>query len=294
MIQLDFDAATARRGAHDDADVESATASTRAPSARPGATPSSSSSTAPIPSSIRPRARTRTSTARRSTSAAPASEGVGCDDTRGPTLRRPPGRARRSRATRPRRSRAFPWIGFGGRWGELQRAFFNGPTGPEPQDPVDRADPLVGGLARPRASRCPAAARSGRARPTSSAARSRRARTPCGGAVDHPLPALADARRADRPARRSRSPARPGGPSAPFRLARRRAWGQILSASLLACTAERLWLFLGIGILVAADLGDRDRAPGRPHPRARASSGSRPRASAAGSSSGRCSRSAAP
>ena len=25
---------------------------------------------------------------------------------------------------------AFPWIGFEGRWGELQEAFFNGPTGP--------------------------------------------------------------------------------------------------------------------------------------------------------------------
>ena len=25
---------------------------------------------------------------------------------------------------------AFPWIEFEGRWGELQRAFFNGPTGP--------------------------------------------------------------------------------------------------------------------------------------------------------------------
>ena len=25
---------------------------------------------------------------------------------------------------------AFPWISFEGRWGELQPAFFNGPTGP--------------------------------------------------------------------------------------------------------------------------------------------------------------------
>ena len=25
---------------------------------------------------------------------------------------------------------AFPWIAFEGRWGELQEAFFNGPTGP--------------------------------------------------------------------------------------------------------------------------------------------------------------------
>ena len=58
-----------------------------------------------------------------------ASEGVGCDDTRGPahdaptvvaTIPSDPGAART----------LFPWIGFQGRWGELQRAFYNGPTGP--------------------------------------------------------------------------------------------------------------------------------------------------------------------
>ena len=29
---------------------------------------------------------------------------------------------------------AFPWITFEGRWGELQAAFFNGPTGPNMKD----------------------------------------------------------------------------------------------------------------------------------------------------------------
>jgi hypothetical protein len=55
--------------------------------------------------------------------------GVGCDDTRGPhdqlrpdvkTIPNDPAQAERS----------FPWITFQGRWGELQRAFYNGPTGP--------------------------------------------------------------------------------------------------------------------------------------------------------------------
>jgi hypothetical protein len=56
-------------------------------------------------------------------------EGVGCDDTTGP-----------SRAIRPAvetvpTARAdylprYPWLGFDGRWGEQQAAFFNGPTGP--------------------------------------------------------------------------------------------------------------------------------------------------------------------
>jgi hypothetical protein len=58
-----------------------------------------------------------------------AEAGVGCDDTRGPhreirpkvvTIPSEPAAAKE----------AFPWIDFEGRWGELQRAFFNGPTGP--------------------------------------------------------------------------------------------------------------------------------------------------------------------
>ena len=57
-----------------------------------------------------------------------AEAGVGCDDTRGPHRSSPLG-SRRSRATRPREA-AYPWIAFEGRWGELQKAFFNGPTGP--------------------------------------------------------------------------------------------------------------------------------------------------------------------
>jgi hypothetical protein len=58
-----------------------------------------------------------------------AEAGVGCDDTEGPhrevrpvvkTIPSDPAAA----------ARAFPWVTFEGRWGELQKAFFNGPTGP--------------------------------------------------------------------------------------------------------------------------------------------------------------------
>ena len=58
-----------------------------------------------------------------------ADAGVGCDDTQGPhreirpvvlTIPSDPAAA----------ADAFPWITFEGRWGELQKAFFNGPTGP--------------------------------------------------------------------------------------------------------------------------------------------------------------------
>ena len=71
----------------------------------------------------------QTSSTRRSTSARRASEGVGCDDTRGPTVEVRP--EVQTIPSDPLTARvAFPWIAFTGRWGELQRAFFNGPTGP--------------------------------------------------------------------------------------------------------------------------------------------------------------------
>ena len=56
-------------------------------------------------------------------------EGVGCDDTRGPTRELSPD-VRTIPSDVADAQTAFPWIGFEGRWGELQRAFFNGPTGP--------------------------------------------------------------------------------------------------------------------------------------------------------------------
>ena len=58
-----------------------------------------------------------------------AKEGVGCDDTRGPTIDvRPVVQTIPSGATEA--PAGYPWIAFQGRWGELQPAFFNGPTGP--------------------------------------------------------------------------------------------------------------------------------------------------------------------
>ena len=58
-----------------------------------------------------------------------AEQGVGCDDTSKPTVD-----VRPVVLTVPSdpeaASQAFPWIEYEGRWGELQEAFFNGPTGP--------------------------------------------------------------------------------------------------------------------------------------------------------------------
>ena len=57
-----------------------------------------------------------------------AEQGVGCDDTRGPHVELRP--VVKTIPATPRRRQRRSWIGFEGRWGELQKAFFNGPTGP--------------------------------------------------------------------------------------------------------------------------------------------------------------------
>jgi len=58
-----------------------------------------------------------------------AEAGVGCDDTQGPHRELRP--AVKTIPSDPAAARsAFPWIDFQGRWGQLAPAFFNGPTGP--------------------------------------------------------------------------------------------------------------------------------------------------------------------
>ena len=58
-----------------------------------------------------------------------AKAGVGCDDTRGPHVQVLP-IVKTIPGNTAAAQQAFPWIAFQGRWGELQPAFFNGPTGP--------------------------------------------------------------------------------------------------------------------------------------------------------------------
>ena len=82
-----------------------------------------------IPSSTRLRDRMRTSTSAALWLGSSAEAGVGCDDTRGPHTQLEPRIA--TIPSDPAAARAaYPWIAFEGRWGELQKAFFNGPTGP--------------------------------------------------------------------------------------------------------------------------------------------------------------------
>ncbi len=175
-----------------------------------------------------------------------AEQGVGCDDTTGPSLDVRP--VVRTIPSDPAEAKAaFPWIGFEGRWGELQQAFFNGPTGPNLKtqwtEPIrwsqgwrDRSYAVPGGGALGTGATdffCEAIAAGSNAL--------RRA-------LDNPFPfvvALA-VLAALLVFGFTRATWRP---SAPLRLARRRAWGQILTAA-ARMYFKRAALFVGIGLVL--------------------------------------------
>jgi hypothetical protein len=175
-----------------------------------------------------------------------AEAGVGCDDTEGPHRE-----VRPVVATIPsdpdEAAAAFPWITFEGRWGELQKAFFNGPTGPNLKDqwtaPIEWAQGW-----RDRSYAVPSGGLLGT------------------GATDFFCSAVAKGSKALIQLVRN-----PGWtlavlaillgligyavvratwtPVAPLRVGRRRSWGQILSASGRMYVAQ--WrVFMGLGLLL--------------------------------------------
>jgi hypothetical protein len=175
-----------------------------------------------------------------------AEQGVGCDDTSGPSVDvRPVVRTIPSDSAEAKA--AFPWIGFEGRWGELQRAIFNGPTGPNLKsqwtEPIrwsegwrDRSYAVPGGGAFGTGATdffCDAVAAGSRAVKQLAA---------------DPLPVFVALAVLLALAVFAVSRAT-WGPTAPFRLARRRAWGQILAAAGRMYVA-RLPLFVGIGLVL--------------------------------------------
>jgi hypothetical protein len=175
-----------------------------------------------------------------------ASQGVGCDNTKGPHLDLHPAVA--TIPSDPGQARAqFPWIGFEGRWGELQPSFFNGPTGPNLKtqwtEPIEWSDGW-----RDRSFAVPTASVFGttatdffcRAIGSGSSALVRLVSRPgqfilvTGSLLLLFLYLL------------SRTSWRP---TAPLRLAHRRAWGQTLSAA-ARMYVQQLRLVIGIGILL--------------------------------------------
>jgi hypothetical protein len=174
-----------------------------------------------------------------------AKEGVGCDDTRGPTVD-----VRPTVVTIPSDETAahlrYPWIAFEGRWGELQPAFFNGPEGPNlkeqwmhpitwAEDWRSRSYTVPGGTVFGHGATsffCDAVARGSRSL-VQLVANPVEFSLVLGGIVLVVLFLL------------SRTAWRP---TAPLHLARRRAWGQTLAASGRMYVAQ--WpLFVGLGVL---------------------------------------------
>ena len=174
-----------------------------------------------------------------------AEQGVGCDNTTGPHSDLRPAVA--TIPSDPAEARAaFPWIGFQGRWGELQPAFFNGPTGPNLK--TQWTEPITWSHGwRDQSLTVPAGSVFGTA------------------ATDFFCQAIGKGSRAlvqlvHRPLQftlllaavallllyaLSRTSWRP---VAPLRLARRRAWGQTLAAA-ARMYAAKPGLMLGIGVL---------------------------------------------
>jgi hypothetical protein len=58
-----------------------------------------------------------------------AAQGVGCDDTEGPSTQLTP-KVALVPTDKTAYLHAYPWLGFQGHWGEEHEAFYNGPTGP--------------------------------------------------------------------------------------------------------------------------------------------------------------------
>jgi len=175
-----------------------------------------------------------------------ADAGVGCDVTLGPHRElRPVVQTIPSDAVAAKAG--FPWIAFEGRWGELQKAFFNGPTGPNMKDqwahPIEWSqDWRDQGYAVPAGGVFGTGATdlfcSGVAKGSKGLVLLLRSPTMTLLAIGAFLALIVFAA-----VRATWTPV------APLRLARRRSWGQIISAS-GRMYLHRARLFLGIGLLV--------------------------------------------
>jgi hypothetical protein len=175
-----------------------------------------------------------------------AEQGVGCDDTRGPHRELRP-----VVTTLPSddavAASAFPWLTFEGRWGELQEAFFNGPTGPnlkrQWEEPIAWAEGW-----RDRSLAVPTSGLFGTEATDFFCGAVERGSNALVRLLRNPVPMLillgtllglvifAVVRATWLPA-------------APLRVGRRRTWGQIVSAA-ARMYVRRFPLFVGIGVLL--------------------------------------------
>jgi hypothetical protein len=175
-----------------------------------------------------------------------ASQGVGCDDTRGPTF--VADTVVRTIPTDPAQAREhFPWIGFQGRWGELQPAFYNGPTGPNLK--LQWTEPIRWSQDwRSRSYAVPAGGVLGTGASDFFCAAVEHGSGVLRRLIDNPGPALLALIVLIGLAAFGLSRAT-WRPSAPLRLGHRRSWGQIVTAAARMYWARPL-LFVGLGLIL--------------------------------------------
>lgn len=170
-------------------------------------------------------------------------QGVGCDDTTSPTVQLRP-RVRTIPSDPAAARREFPWIAFEGRWGELEPAFYNGPTGPNLKR--QWTEPIAWSQGwRERSYAVPAGGLLGTEATDFFCTGLRAASTGLRRATDEPaqlLFLLGVGLAAGLVGLRGTT----WRPAAPLRVTRRRAWGQVLAAAARMYVAR--WpLFAGIG-----------------------------------------------
>ena len=176
-----------------------------------------------------------------------AEAGVGCDDTRGPHVELRPV-VKTIPSDPAAAAAAFPWIEFEGRWGELQPAFFNGPTGPNLKQQWTEPIAWSEGWRDRSYARAERAGSSARARPTSSAPRSRPARRRSSRCSAAPASRSSCSRCCSR-SRSSRSRGRRGARS-PRSASRAAGRGARSSPRPGGCTCHARRSFLGIGLVL--------------------------------------------
>jgi hypothetical protein len=175
-----------------------------------------------------------------------AAQGVGCDETSGPSVDLRP-RVSLVPTARAAYLRAYPWLGFQGRWGEERRSFYNGPTGPATK--LQWAQPIAWATDewRDKSFTVPAGTTFGATATDFFCGAVGAASTLLTALVGNPSPVLIALVAILAIVLWLTSRTR-WQPSAPLRLWRRRSWGSIVTAS------RRMYLghsrlFLGIGLL---------------------------------------------
>ena len=175
-----------------------------------------------------------------------AAQGVGCDDTSGPSTQLRPNVLLIPTAA-VEYSRAYPWLGFEGHWGEEHQGFYNGPTGPATKLQWTQPITWANDEWRDKSFVVPAGTALGSTATDFFCGVVATGSDLLTALVGNPSPVLISLGVVLLLILWLTSRTR-WQPSAPLRLARRRAWGSIVNAA-RRMYFRRLRLFLGIGLL---------------------------------------------